>query len=79
MTSVSKEIWVNWKKDGIISTNEELIGMMHDLCVIYKTLDKVYAENASLITQSIMTDWYNLSLIARARNMRSYPSPVNAE
>ncbi len=63
----------DWKKTGVISSNEKLLRMMQDLVDAYRLLNKIDSDYYIMAFDALVRDWYALSTIANARNIREYP------
>lgn len=62
-----------WKRTGIISSDEKLLSMMRDIVDAYQMLNKIDRDYYMLVCDVLVRDWYTLSAIANARYIVDYP------
>lgn len=73
MIITKKSDWETWTNKGIVPTNDLLLEMMQELVDAIHNIEHIYGQKASIVSRSMINDWYNLSLTAQARNLTTYP------
>lgn len=71
------EAWKEYHQIGIISSDFMLLEMMQEVVDTKNLLERIDKVYYRLVVDRLLMEWHSLVGIARARNIKGYPSIVD--
>ena len=71
----TRETWATYSKDGIIATDDELLGMLSEVVDTIHSLEIIYDRRADIVVSSLIQAWHALDIIAQARKLEHNFTP----